>query len=428
MFNSDEIQNLRQLLNANDLSSIELGLTLLQTQEKATIKTFKEELFLVNQFAPFLSPENNGQHLKSTTSKLIKYTLKGKALKAFNSLLLTRRWIHDSDVTRHILEKIHNTCFNPIRFAKKLYYFDPKLGYSYLLQYGDEDTQYDLLKKHINNNNLYLSSTNIHTIPKIIRRFKDIKSLVLSSMGLDKLPDEIAELKNLKILHIDNNHFKEVPKILYQLPSLKVLKLGANSPLQKLPSELYKLYTLTMLDLSGTNNFLNKEEAIGKMLQLQILNWRASPYSDYKKQKTFPICLSSLPNLISLDLSNHLISSLPNEIANLQELRNLYLTNNPIGQFPKPLMWMPKLKRLSITLGSGDEPTIIPPSIHQLSSLETLSLENCYFAQAPTRLAMLTQLKQLEVKNLYYKERGRYLKLDSTFFEKLLPNCKVVER
>jgi internalin A len=137
---------------------------------------------------------------------------------------------------------------------------------------------------------------------------------------------------------------------------------------------------LTELDLSG----LGLEELppeIGKCTQLETLVLgKVNEWSSVNLGKWTP-----------QPITNRL-TSLPEELRSLGNLRSIDLSGNPFGTIPELLLEMKQLKSLILTSIGLTE---LPEAIGQLSNLTQLNLSHNPIAQIPEALAQLSNLTEL---------------------------------
>lgn len=83
---------------------------------------------------------------------------------------------------------------------------------------------------------------------------------------------------------------------------------------------------------------------------------------------------------------------LPKEIGQLKKLHTLSLLNLPITTFPD---WILNLENLRYLMVRGTDINILPGSISRLNFLQTLRIENCPLKVLPEELNQLVNLKTL---------------------------------
>ena len=137
---------------------------------------------------------------------------------------------------------------------------------------------------------------------------------------------------------------------------------------------------------------------------------------------TFPVELSRLESLDSLDLTVNYLRSLPRSLAAFKSLRKLNLSCNRFQTFPKGVVTLSELRELDLTTYTWGETRItkIPKEIISMTQLEVFKIENGRVAvEIPEEMAAMTWLKQFEV-----TWEGASSKPPAAL-RKLLPKCKI---
>lgn len=98
--------------------------------------------------------------------------------------------------------------------------------------------------------------------------------------------------------------------------------------------------------------------------------------------------------LKSMNLSENLLSSLPQEIFLLSHLKELDVSKNQLQSLPDQLSLLHKLKCLN---ASSNQLTAFPMPITELTELKILDLSNNAIAVLPEELSLLTNLAELYV-------------------------------
>ncbi|HKP02932.1 MAG TPA: COR domain-containing protein [Chthoniobacterales bacterium] len=117
-------------------------------------------------------------------------------------------------------------------------------------------------------------------------------------------------------------------------------------------------------------------------------------YLDSNQLTTFPNEITQLNQLRDLHLANNQLSTLPPEIAKLTELRELYLSNNRLGTLPPEIGQLTNLTTLNL---SSNQLSTVPPEIGQLTNLPTLNLSNNQLTTVPPEIGQLTNLRTLSL-------------------------------
>lgn len=309
---------------------------------------------------------------------------------------------------------------------------------------------------------------------KIVSNWPNLQYLYLSSNGfvghdgntnLEPFFASLMNLSNLQVLELDGNFLGgKLPHIVGDLPtSLIQLHLEDNLIYGPIPSEISKLVSLTLLNLSSNklngsippnlslmrklervflaNNSLSGEipSTIGQIQHLGLLDLSRNKLSgsipdnfsnltqlrrlllyDNQLSGTIPPSLGKCVNLDILDLSHNKISGvIPAEVAALANLK-LYLNlsrNNLDGPLPLELSKMDMV--LAIDLSMNNLFDRIPPQLESCIALEYLNLSgNSLEGPLPYSLGQLPYIQALDVSsNRLTGEIPQSLQLSSTLKE-----------
>lgn len=221
----------------------------------------------------------------------------------------------------------------------------------------------------------HLSSEEIDKICMI----RSLKSLDIAGNGITKLPNALTTMEKLTSLQVDASQLPmtEIVKIC-QLTQLEWLELY-DYCLPTLPDEIKNLKKLTSLAIGSNTEHI---ETIEDIVGIDFPKMRGSELTK----------LCGLQNLHSLAIRCITLSSLPEEIVQLQKLTclNLVITNLPIPELTK-ICQLPNLEHLDLT---GNLLTGLPDAIGRLHNLKELYL---MFNNIPSaELAKLSTLMNLE--------------------------------
>ncbi|MBN3925758.1 leucine-rich repeat domain-containing protein [Nostoc sp. NMS4] len=131
-------------------------------------------------------------------------------------------------------------------------------------------------------------------------------------------------------------------------------------------------------------------EAIASLTQLQQLYLRNNQLSE------LPEAIASLTQLQQLYLDNNQLTELPEAIASLTQLQRLDLSNNQLTELPEAIASLTQLQRLDL---SNNQLTELPEAIASLTQLQRLDLSNNQLTELPEAIASLTQLQRLDLSN-----------------------------
>jgi internalin A len=163
--------------------------------------------------------------------------------------------------------------------------------------------------------------------------------------------------------------------------------------LEELPPEIGKCTQLETLVLGKVNRW--RVGADGKWTPLPITNQLTS----------LPEELRSLTNLRSINLSSNPFGKMPELLLEMKQLENLNLTDIGLTEIPDAIGKLSNLIKLNL---SHNQISQIPDAIEQLSNLTELSLWNNQIAQIPDALEKLCEalakLSNLTHLNLRYNQ------------------------
>ncbi|XP_070947395.1 leucine-rich repeat-containing protein 40 isoform X3 [Macaca nemestrina] len=199
---------------------------------------------------------------------------------------------------------------------------------------------------------LNVSHNKLKIFPEEITNLRNLKCLYLQHNELTCISEGFEQLSNLEDLDLSNNRLTTVPASFSSLSSLVRLNLSSNQ-LKSLPAEINRMKRLKHLDCnSNLLETIPPELAGMESLELLYL-WR----NKLRFLPEFPSCsllkelhvgenqiemleaehLKHLNSILVLDLRDNKLKSVPDEIALLQSLERLDLSNNDISSLPYSL-------------------------------------------------------------------------------------------
>ncbi|KAJ8299622.1 hypothetical protein KUTeg_023682 [Tegillarca granosa] len=245
---------------------------------------------------------------------------------------------------------------------------------------------------------LNLKHTNICSLPPEIAYCQELEEILLWGNTIESLPETLTEMLKLKTLALNYQSFcgvidehtetmyrkgqiitQHIPGVVFELPCMETLDLENtkinNLPdtynlnlkdlilrknfLDSLPSSVYNLNHLTLIDLSY--NLVKKlPEEIGRVVSLEKLRL------DNNQLTTLPDNIGLLHNLEELDLASNQIQSLPQTINGLKSLKYLILEKNQLTELPDEICELLELETLDIT---ENKIHTLPMKLHQLVKL-----------------------------------------------------------
>ncbi|XP_077211324.1 LRR receptor-like serine/threonine-protein kinase RPK2 [Tasmannia lanceolata] len=214
-----------------------------------------------------------------------------------------------------------------------------------------------------------------------------------------KLSPSIGKLSELRVLSLPFNGFDgEIPTEIWGLVNLELLDLVGNSFTNTLPFEFGGLRKLRVLKL-GYNKITGEiPVSLLNCVGLEVLNLAGN-----RLNGTVPGFLGNFTELNELSLSfNQLGGPIPAELtSNCRNLKHLDLSGNLlVGKIPPSLGNCDGLN--SLLLFSNMLEDIIPPDIGRLKNLEVLDLSrNSLSGALPSELGNCVELSVLVLSNSY---------------------------
>jgi len=250
------------------------------------------------------------------------------------------------------------------------------------------------------------------SIPKEFGNLTSLTTLNISGNPI-ALPDVFDKLSNLQHFNLycnQDSKYSQLPDSFYQCTSLNTLDLS-NSEIQFLSGDIGNLIELEELNINQTKitqlpggignckklhriyamhcpNLTSLPDEIGELESLEYL------LMSYSKIQSLPDPISKLNNLVTLDLSNGEISVLPEDIGNMESLSILKLDLD----YHTAQTGIPKIKT-------------IPDSIGQLKNLKELNLNNHAVTELPPSFGNLANLEYL------YLDYNKITTFDEGFFK-----------
>ena len=224
---------------------------------------------------------------------------------------------------------------------------------------------------------LYLTGTNISSLPESIGLLSSLQSLDLSDTPITALPESFGQLSSLQSLNLRGLKITALPESFGQLKNLQTLDLFGTL-IFALPETFGQFSNLQSLNLSGTPI----TALPGSFEQLSSLQSLTLSYSSITN---LPDSFGQLNSLQSLDLCDTQITDLPGSFGQLSSLQNLDLSYSTITALPDSFGQLPSLQNLDL---SHSAITDLPDSFGQLPSLQYLFLNDTPITALPKKLAL----------------------------------------
>ncbi|PVH34029.1 hypothetical protein PAHAL_8G120700 [Panicum hallii] len=263
---------------------------------------------------------------------------------------------------------------------------------------------------------LDLNECSVQKLPKSIGNLKHLRYINAPRVKHRAIPNCITKLKNLIYLSLRGSYqILALPESIGELKGLMYLDLSGCSRLEKLPVSFGMLTKLVHLDMSGCSDVTGVSESLESLTNLEYLNLsHCTTWSTTKRQ--LPEALRRLTNLKYLNLSGSTFSIrdhgshltwISDAMRNLTELRYLDLSSCSIFSgadealpiFLECISNLPNLEHLDLSNNIGL--TRVPDCICSLRKLHRLDLSYCYnLWSLPATLHEMDSLKFLHLEDL----------------------------
>jgi Leucine-rich repeat (LRR) protein len=202
---------------------------------------------------------------------------------------------------------------------------------------------------------------------------------------------------------MENNTFNKIKMILFAIITILFSSCGyktdynCSSKYPEIYSVLNRANEITVLEIRNSNQNKCFPAELSKFHNLKSLHFIGND------------CDINSPNCKNID-------SIPsNIICELSQLEELVLVMNGLERVPECLSQIPTLKRLDLS----DNIEISIENVCKISSLEELSLNGCALKQLPREIANLKNLKKIGLSNNNFSDD------EKEKVEKMLINVKV---
>lgn len=213
-----------------------------------------------------------------------------------------------------------------------------------------------------------------------------LDTIVLRNWAHNTLPKELQYCTQLRKLDFHSTTLTEIPALIFSLPQLQVLTIS--SPLTSVSSQICRLSHLQELSIQGGSIHTLPDEIC--QLPLVVLN------VSHNQLTSLPERIGNLAQLKKLDATKNCITDLPASLGNCSCLEVLHLSWNQLPQIPDPIWKLPKLR----SLWCGDNQLSLLPHLDQPSSVQTCHLDGNHLNAIPQEFfQQLPHLKKLYLRN-----------------------------
>lgn len=235
---------------------------------------------------------------------------------------------------------------------------------------------------------LNLSENQIAEIPENIGVLTSLTDLIFSANPITRVPASLGDLQALSVLKLSKCKLTELPQAVVRLKNLKELQLADNQITGPIPTSIFHLPKLEILDMSYNkiDSLLNEELSTCSEDELDanfssLSKLRVLTLNDNKLTTIPPHTLSNCTSLEVLQLSFNKIETMAADIAKIQSLVMLDLSSNRISKLPSE--WSELINLGSFDVSYNDL-TEIPATYENLMSLKVFTVVGNNFELLPT--------------------------------------------
>ena len=241
---------------------------------------------------------------------------------------------------------------------------------------------------------LRLSNRGLTTLPgEHLGVLTGLRTLSLASNHLEELPDEMALLTELTTVALKGNNLTTLPDGVLDLPNLERFGVDSNM-LCALPDE----WNLRLDELDDATGRTWREEQVCEIAPADF-NAVAALLAACGAGAFSPnvVARTTLDRVSGLELAERGLTRLeiPEDVAALTELRNLWLMDNDIKEIP------PEINRLTmVTMIAFDRNPLehpLPVELAELTQLTSLGLQNLGLSDLAPEMVNLVNLESISL-------------------------------
>ena len=302
-------------------------------------------------------------------------------------------WYESVDLSRFIaadneIEEIGDDIFPDVAIGANVGFDDEQKGN----QFGGLET-------------LDLHGNRLKRLPRGLRRLEHLTTLNVSSNRLSNDSVEIvAQVSHLRELRFANNALEGLlSESVCNLSNLEVLEVHDNA-LSELPDSVSKLTHLRILKVSGNQLASLPFAALAKLPLTELIASK-----NRLNCALLPPNIDELPTLQALDVSNNALTSLTEEgIINMPSLQYLNVAVNRLTSLPSVTGWTKLL-----TLNAEDNKlSSFPDDLLSLKNLKNVDFTGNSISKVDPRIGQMESLSLLRIGNNPLRER-RFLTMNT---------------
>ncbi|XP_037530631.1 leucine-rich repeat-containing protein 40 [Nematolebias whitei] len=227
------------------------------------------------------------------------------------------------------------------------------------------------------------------TVPSgLLKTARKSGQLNLSGRGLTEVPQSVYRLNTDTPEEAQQDISFGGSDRWWEQTDLTKLLLSSNQ-LSHLSDDIRLLPGLITLDLHD-NQLRSLPAALGEEQQLQQL------HLSHNQLSSLPVELFTLKNLHCLTLQQNLLENLPEELGQLQSLTELDVSNNQLSALPSSIGCLTKLQKVNL---SHNKLQSLPDSMHHLTDVKVLECSNNQLSDIPASLSGMVSLQQLYLRH-----------------------------
>jgi Leucine-rich repeat (LRR) protein len=180
----------------------------------------------------------------------------------------------------------------------------------------------------------------------------DVVSLELSNTSLSSLPVPLDQFTQLEVLDLSHNPIENLPPLFAQAQTLKQLNLSGTTLYDLMPLlDLRQLTHLILNDVTLTMTPSNPSQIQQQLTDLlrDNLGIRHLGLNGFALTDPYALFNELSTDVVSLELSNASLSSLPVTLDQFTQLEVLDLSHNPIENLPPLIAQAQTLKQLNLS-------------------------------------------------------------------------------